>query len=305
MHEQMSGFVTLKELTDWIDNDYAIAEESGNIEDKKESIINFVDTKGITLEELNDTLEEYKNDVDVFTKDFIDSVLFTISEEFEVSESFVQYPSLEQFLNEAKKKPKTKEGKEKKFAKVMKEFGHGELTPYHTDKPLKPKKEGGTKKDIKQSLAIAFSEAGVSKKKKRKMNEEFSSSITIEELVDWADNEYALCLDKDVACKKEAIINFIDKQGITLEELYDAINEYHDNVDHFTKGVIDDIIITIELEFELDESLNELSYDKFDYEQELYHEIKGIINDSWTTKLDNGQIGNILIKLGKRYLSDM
>jgi hypothetical protein len=74
--------------------------------------------------------------------------------------------SLDEFLNEAKKKPMTPRGKEKKFKKVMKEFGKGKLKPYHADKPLSSKKQGGTEKERKQALAIAYSEAGLSKKKK-------------------------------------------------------------------------------------------------------------------------------------------
>ena len=74
--------------------------------------------------------------------------------------------NLDEFLFEAKKKPITKKAKEKKFKKVMKEFGKDELKPYRADKPLKSKKEGGTRKEHKQALAIAFSEAGMSKNKK-------------------------------------------------------------------------------------------------------------------------------------------
>jgi len=225
----------------------------------------------------------------------------------------INYGSLEEFLNESKKKPTTKEGKEKKLDKVFKEFGKGELKPFHADKPLKSKKQGGTEEERKQAIAIALSSAGLSKKKKKKkhvkesLNEELSGFITIEELVDWVNNDYALCFeDEDKECKKESIINFIDKQGVTLEELNDTLTEYHDDVDHFTKGLIDDILIMLELEFDMSESFNEaISYDKFDYEQELYHEIKGIIEDSWSTKLDKGEIGNVLIKLGKHILQEM
>jgi len=52
----------------------------------------------------------------------------------------------------------------KKFKKVMKEFGEGKLKPYRSKSYLKPKKMGGTEKEYKQALAIAFSET--SKKKK-------------------------------------------------------------------------------------------------------------------------------------------
>ena len=68
-------------------------------------------------------------------------------------------------IYEAKKKPTTVKGKEKKFGKVMKEFGKGKLTPYHAKSSLKSKKQDGTKKEHKQALAIAFSEAGMKKKK--------------------------------------------------------------------------------------------------------------------------------------------
>lgn len=66
-------------------------------------------------------------------------------------------------LEEAKKKPTTPEGKKKKFKKVMKEFGKGKLKPYHADSSLKSKKQGGSEKEHKQALAIAFSEAGMTK----------------------------------------------------------------------------------------------------------------------------------------------
>ncbi len=71
-------------------------------------------------------------------------------------------------VNEAKKKPTSKKGKDKKFKKVMGEFGKGELKPYHAKKKLKSKKQDGSKKEHKQALAIAFSEAGM---KKESVNE--------------------------------------------------------------------------------------------------------------------------------------
>jgi len=64
-------------------------------------------------------------------------------------------------MYEGKRKPYTKEGKEKKFKKVMGEFGKGKLKPYHGDSALKSKKQGGSAKERKQALAIAFSEAGL------------------------------------------------------------------------------------------------------------------------------------------------
>jgi hypothetical protein len=66
-------------------------------------------------------------------------------------------------LQEGKKKPTTPGGKKKKFKKVMKEFGKGKLKPYHADKTLKSKKQDGSKQEHKQALAIAFSEAGMTK----------------------------------------------------------------------------------------------------------------------------------------------
>jgi len=57
------------------------------------------------------------------------------------------------------KKPTTKKGKLAKVAKVMGEFKQGKL---HSGK------SGNIVKSTKQSLAIALSEAGMSKPKKRK-----------------------------------------------------------------------------------------------------------------------------------------
>jgi hypothetical protein len=66
-------------------------------------------------------------------------------------------------LDESKKHPKTVGGKQKKFKKVMKEFGKGKLKPFHAKHSLKSKKQDGSKKERKQALAIAFSEAGLTK----------------------------------------------------------------------------------------------------------------------------------------------
>lgn len=71
--------------------------------------------------------------------------------------------NFEEFINEGKSKPKTKKQKDAKFGKVMKEFGKGQLKPYHASSNLKNKKQGGSKKEHKQALAIAFSEAGMTK----------------------------------------------------------------------------------------------------------------------------------------------
>lgn len=57
-------------------------------------------------------------------------------------------------------KPKSKKGKEDKVEKVMHEFKEGEL---HSGS-----KKGPKVKSRKQAIAIAMSEAGMAKKKKRK-----------------------------------------------------------------------------------------------------------------------------------------
>jgi hypothetical protein len=76
--------------------------------------------------------------------------------------------SLEEFiLNEAKRKKRKKKkgpGKNPKFRKVMREFGKGELKPYHSKSTLRNKKQGGTKKELAQAKAIAYSESGLSHK---------------------------------------------------------------------------------------------------------------------------------------------
>jgi len=59
---------------------------------------------------------------------------------------------------------KSKKKSPLKFKKVMKEFGKGKLKPYHSDSALKSKEQNGSKKEHKQALAIAFSEAGMKKK---------------------------------------------------------------------------------------------------------------------------------------------
>ena len=58
-------------------------------------------------------------------------------------------------VNEAKKTPTTKKGKDAKFRKVMGEFGKGKLRS--------GSKKGPKVTDQKQAVAIAFSESGQSK----------------------------------------------------------------------------------------------------------------------------------------------
>jgi hypothetical protein len=57
-------------------------------------------------------------------------------------------------------KPKTKAGKQRKFGKVMREYERGSL---HSGSP-----RGPVVRSRKQAQAIAASEAGVSRKRKRR-----------------------------------------------------------------------------------------------------------------------------------------
>lgn len=67
--------------------------------------------------------------------------------------------NLDEFINEGKKVPKTKKGKEKKFSEVMHHWKEGEQ---HVGKSTKkvPKTERGRK----QAIAIGLSMSGQSKK---------------------------------------------------------------------------------------------------------------------------------------------
>lgn len=66
--------------------------------------------------------------------------------------------NLDDFLDEASRKPMTKKNKEKKFKKTMKHWKEGELNIGKSKKKV-PR----TKKGQKQALAIAFSQSGQSK----------------------------------------------------------------------------------------------------------------------------------------------
>ena len=130
-----------------------------------------------------------------------------------VSESFDEY------LNEGKKKPKSKEGKQKKFKKVMREFGKGELTPYNQNKSLRSKKQGGTKKERAQALAIAFNAAGI---KKKKTHEEYIMPTSIENFLN--ENMFE---DSEVIDINE-IKEYIESCGFELEDsqkIYDEIQD--------------------------------------------------------------------------------
>lgn len=59
----------------------------------------------------------------------------------------------------AKEKPRTKAAKERKITKVMREFKGGELKSGGSDKKVRKRK---------QAIAIALSEAGVKRKRRRK-----------------------------------------------------------------------------------------------------------------------------------------
>jgi len=82
-------------------------------------------------------------------------------------------------LNEAKCKPTTQEGKKKKFKKVVDEMRKGTLKT-SAGKKLDPKDP----KDRRQALAIAYSEANMSKKKNESKN-----NIIMPSLNEWFEIE--------------------------------------------------------------------------------------------------------------------
>jgi hypothetical protein len=81
-----------------------------------------------------------------------------------VEENFVCESLDVLFEYRRRKKKKKGPGSNPKFRKVMGEFGKGELKPYHSKSTLRSKKQGGTKKQLAQAKAIAYSEANLSKK---------------------------------------------------------------------------------------------------------------------------------------------
>lgn len=68
-----------------------------------------------------------------------------------------------------KKKPATKAGKKKKVEKVMHEYKHGDLKSG-------PDGKGGKVKSRKQAIAIAMSESGQSRKKKKSTSRKKTAS---------------------------------------------------------------------------------------------------------------------------------
>jgi len=206
------------------------------------------------------------------------------------------YPSLDDFLNKARKKPKTKKTQNTKFKKVMKEFGKGKLKPYHADEPLKSKKQDGSEAERKQAVAIAFSEAGLgSKKKKKKLIKEDLCEYRLNdffkfELLEWLDGIFYK--DGLIDDKKEYIINFIDKHGLTLEGFKEILLDYLDVSDVEIKDKIDYIIGVIDDNFDVDECVNET----FDINEDASDDANEKIHDKayhLTMKLIDNNLRNL------------
>jgi len=130
-----------------------------------EIIDRILERKGFTSSE-RDTIFNDQGNIDLISISFKKRINPNIvAKQIDTEPVKAMYAS---HLEEGKKKPTTTAGKKKKFKKVMKEFGKGKLTPYHASSSLKSKKQGGSKQEHKQALAIAFSEAGM---KKESVNE--------------------------------------------------------------------------------------------------------------------------------------
>ena len=151
------------------------------LEDYVRLLDRMLERKGLTEEE-RDKLLNHPDNLDLISQEFekrahptiilkklnfepirVDYIFSESIEEHLVCESMEDFVLNEVRKKKGKKKPTTKKGKDTKFKKVMHEFGKGKLRPYHAKSNLRSKKQGGTKKEYKQGLAIAFSEANLSK----------------------------------------------------------------------------------------------------------------------------------------------